>query len=116
MPSEGGKCATCGRLLCLSHFAVLSPKPICASCQPPSKTKRFGWVFAVFASALLAFGVLAILSGIYGSEVIRFGRSEHRYYQIVATPLPHFWLWGAIGILSGIVIFVLLFRNRRRRR
>ena len=104
----------CGRLLCLHHFAVLSPKPICTACQSPLKAKWGGWIPAVFASALLVFGVLAILSGIFSAEVIRFGFSAHRYYQLVATPLPHYWLWGAIGILSGIVIFVLLFRNRRK--
>lgn len=35
LPAEGGKCRHCGRLLCLHHFAVLSPEPICEACHPP---------------------------------------------------------------------------------
>lgn len=72
------------------------------------------WLRILCALVALAFGVLALASGVVGGQSISFGGSQNHYYRIVVTPLPYFWLWGVAGLAVGTALLLFSLLHRRK--
>ena len=73
-----------------------------------TKENRFLKVLRISVGIILLLAsFLVLLSGLIGSEPIQIGSNPHQYYQIVATPPPHFMAYGIAGLVFGILLLVL---------
>lgn len=73
----------------------------------PNRPPMMRWIRIASAVVAFAFGALHIASGLAGPREIKFGTTPEHYYQLVATPSPNFWMWGAFGLAIAAFLFAV---------